>query len=52
MRELAQSLARGGAVVFNADYRGVRPVSKGFPESINDVACAIRYARQHREARR
>ena len=45
MRELAQSLARGGAVVFNADYRGVRPVSKGFPESINDVACAIRYAR-------
>ena len=31
--------------MFNADYRGVRPVSKGFPESIDDVACAIRFAR-------
>jgi predicted esterase len=45
MRELARALAADGAVVFNADYRGVRPVSEGFPESINDVACAIRYAR-------
>lgn len=45
MAELAKSLAAKGAVVFNADYRGVRPVSKGFPESIHDVACAIRYAR-------
>ncbi|MFN8624153.1 MAG: alpha/beta hydrolase [Chloroflexota bacterium] len=47
MRELAYALAARGAVVFNADYRGVRPVSKGFPESISDVACAIRYARAH-----
>jgi len=45
MRELAQALARRGAVVFNADYRGVRPVSRGFPESVEDVACAIRFAR-------
>ncbi len=37
---------RKGAVVFNVDYRGVRPVSKGFPEAISDVACAVRYARQ------
>lgn len=47
MRELAQTLAAKGAVVFNVDYRGVRPVSKGFPEAISDVACAVRYARQH-----
>ena len=46
MAELADLAARG-AVVFNVDYRGVRPVSKGFPESISDVACAIRYARQN-----
>jgi len=45
MRELGRALARRGAVVFNADYRGVRPVSKGFPESVEDVACAIRFAR-------
>jgi pimeloyl-ACP methyl ester carboxylesterase len=45
MRELARALATTGAVVFNADYRGVRPVSKGFPEAIHDVACAIRFAR-------
>ncbi len=46
MKELAETLAARGAVVFNIDYRGVRPVSKGFPESISDVACAVRYARQ------
>ena len=47
MRELAETLAAKGAVVFNVDYRGVRPVSKGFPEAISDVACAVRYARQY-----
>ena len=47
MEELAERLAARGAVVFNVDYRGVRPVSKGFPESISDVACAVRYARQY-----
>ena len=47
MRELSRTLAAKGAVVFNVDYRGVRPVSKGFPEAISDVACAVRYARQY-----
>lgn len=42
---IARELARRGAVVYNADYRGVRPVTKGFPESIDDVACAVRFAR-------
>lgn len=45
MRELARALARRGAVVYNADYRGARPVSRGFPDAIRDVACAIRFAR-------
>jgi hypothetical protein len=46
MAPLARAVAAGGAVVFNVDYRGVRPVSKGFPEAIQDVACAVRFARQ------
>jgi acetyl esterase/lipase len=46
MEELAEALARRGAVVYNIDYRGVRPISKGFPQAINDVACAVRFARQ------
>jgi acetyl esterase/lipase len=50
MAPLARRLAKRGAVVFNVDYRGVRPVSKGFPEAIEDVACAVMFARQ--EARR
>jgi pimeloyl-ACP methyl ester carboxylesterase len=46
MAEIARALAAKGAVVYNVDYRGVRPAyGKGFPESITDVACAIRYAR-------
>jgi len=45
MVPVARELARRGAVVYNADYRGVRPISKGFPESIIDVACAVRFAR-------
>jgi pimeloyl-ACP methyl ester carboxylesterase len=46
MAEIARALAAKGAVVYNVDYRGVRPAyTKGFPESITDVACAIRYAR-------
>lgn len=46
MVELARAVARHGAVVFNADYRGVRPVEqKGWPEAIQDVACAVRFAR-------
>jgi pimeloyl-ACP methyl ester carboxylesterase len=46
MAEIARALAARGAVVYNVDYRGVRPAyTKGFPESITDVACAIRFAR-------
>lgn len=45
MAPLARALAAKGAVVYNVDYRGVRPVSKGFPESIIDIACAVRFAR-------
>jgi hypothetical protein len=46
MAEIARALAAKGAVVYNVDYRGVRPAfTKGFPESITDVACAIRFAR-------
>ena len=48
MQEFAVTLAANGAVVFNIDYRGVRPAyTKGFPESIADVACGVRYARQY-----
>lgn len=46
MVEMARALAARGAVVYNVDYRGVRPAyTKGFPESVTDVACAVRYAR-------
>ncbi len=46
MTEVARALAAKGAVVYNVDYRGVRPAyTRGFPESVSDVACAIRYAR-------
>jgi acetyl esterase/lipase len=46
MAELAKAVASHGAVVFNIDYRGVRPVvQKGWPEAVEDVACAVRFAR-------
>lgn len=46
MVEVARALAAKGAVVYNVGYRGVRPAyTKGFPEAITDVACAVRYAR-------
>ena len=46
MAEIARALAARGAVVYNVDYRGVRPAyTKGFPEAITDVACAVRFAR-------
>ncbi len=47
MAPLAEVIARAGAVVFNADYRGVRPIGPGWPEAPEDVACAMRYARAH-----
>jgi acetyl esterase/lipase len=46
MTAYAWALARRGATVFNLDYRGVRPaVTLGFPRTMEDVACGIRYAR-------
>jgi acetyl esterase/lipase len=46
MLELARAVASHGAVVFNIDYRGVRPViQQGWPEAVEDVACAVRFAR-------
>jgi acetyl esterase/lipase len=46
MEPLAQVVAAQGAVVFNVDYRGVRPVvQQGWPEAPEDVACAMRFAR-------
>lgn len=46
MLELARAVAAHGAVVFNIDYRGVRPViQQGWPEAVQDVACAVRFAR-------
>lgn len=41
MVPLAESLAKSGAVVFNATYR---TSNGGYPESFEDVACAVRYA--------
>lgn len=41
MTPLAEYLAGQGIVVFNSTYR---TSSGGFPESFDDVACAIRYA--------
>ena len=41
MSPLAESLAESGAVVFNATYR---TSNGGYPESFEDVACAVRYA--------
>lgn len=41
MNLLAEHLARKGIVVFNSTYR---TSTGGFPESFDDVACAIRYA--------
>jgi acetyl esterase/lipase len=46
MVELAKAVANRGVVVFNADYRGVRPVEqKGWPEAVEDVACVMRFVR-------
>jgi acetyl esterase/lipase len=46
MAEIAWSLARQGAVVFNIDYRGVRPAyTLGFPRAIEDIACGVRFAK-------
>jgi acetyl esterase/lipase len=44
MAPLAEYLASEGVVVFNATYR---TQTGGYPESFDDVACAVRYARTH-----
>jgi len=41
MVPLAEALAESGAIVFNATYR---TSNGGYPESFEDVACAVRYA--------
>jgi acetyl esterase/lipase len=41
---LAEFLASKGIVVFNSTYR---TQTGGYPESFDDVACAVRYARAH-----
>ena len=47
MEPLARLLARDGAVVFNADYRGGPRVERGYPMAYEDAACAVRFARAH-----
>jgi acetyl esterase/lipase len=41
----ADALAAEGAVVFNASYRLAGQPGGGYPGSLDDVACAIRFAR-------
>ena len=40
------AVAMAGAVVFNADWSGVKPETN-FREGYADVACAVSYAREH-----
>ena len=48
MEPLARVIASAGALVFNVDYRGVRPiVQRGWPAAPEDIACALRFARMH-----
>ncbi|MPZ51463.1 MAG: alpha/beta fold hydrolase [Acidimicrobiia bacterium] len=42
----AEALASEGAVIFNASYRLARSSEGGYPESIDDIVCAVRFARQ------
>lgn len=41
----ADALAAEGAVVFNASYALLAPPVGGYPSSVDDVACAVRFAR-------
>jgi acetyl esterase/lipase len=47
MWNLARLVAARGAVVFAADYRSGPQWGGGYPQTFGDVACAIRFARQH-----
>ncbi len=41
----AAALAAEGAVVFNASYRLAGVAGGGYPGAVDDIACAVRYAR-------
>jgi acetyl esterase/lipase len=43
---LAQAIAAGGAVVFNAPYR-LALRGGGYPVTFEDASCAVRFAREH-----
>lgn len=43
---LAEALAAGGTVVFNAPYR-LALEGGGYPSAFEDAACAVRFARRH-----
>jgi acetyl esterase/lipase len=45
MDDWATALAAEGAVVFNASYALVGQPGGGYPGSVDDVACAVRFAR-------
>lgn len=44
MEQLGRALADRGMVVFNASYRTLM-AGGGYPQTFDDVACAVRYAR-------
>lgn len=46
----ADALAAEGAVVFNASYALLAPPVGGYPSSVDDVACAVRFARSEARA--
>lgn len=45
MADWARELAAAGSVVYNASYRLATAPGGGYPGSIDDVACAVRFAR-------
>lgn len=47
--KLAEALAESGAVVLNADWAGIDADAR-FPEAYEDVACAVRFAREQAAA--
>lgn len=46
--KLAETVAAAGGVVFNVDWGGMG-AGQRFPESFEDVGCAVRFARRHAE---
>ena len=41
--KLAEATAAAGAIVFNADWAGIRPGSR-FPQAYDDIGCALAFA--------